>query len=370
MKRYCLNCSTSFRTHQACCPNCNKNDYFEEHFFYIIFHEKKYLKKEWYEMTTSFRKFNEKEIELKNQGLSLTLTQIEHIIFWNVKKHTFLGKNLVAALFLLISLISFSLGVFFQYNANFGLDLKNPQLFIYSLFIGILFLILSFILFYFSFVKKEKLIYTKIRGQFGYKRISKKEYFRMIEIFQKKIQENYDLYPNIYTERLLLRRFDLDDVKDVYLFGKNPHVTQYLMWENFQNEEDARQMIQNAIKQYEEGKEYKLAIEEKTTKKVIGYIGLSRYDYSLYTCQVVYALNESYWNQGYMTEALQEFVSYLVKTGKKTIYAGHVKENAPSGKVLLKCGFIRDQNRDTSLVIHGEVKEIYQYIYQIQKEKV
>ena len=107
-----------------------------------------------------------------------------------------------------------------------------------------------------------------------------------------------------------------------------------------------------------------MAICLKDSDSLIGYIGLSTYDLTIKTCQVVYAIEEAYWHQGYVSEALNAFILYLIDVEKKEIiYAGHVKENENSGKVLLKCGFERCESRDSNLVIHNEVKKIIGYIY-------
>ena len=53
----------------------------------------------------------------------------------------------------------------------------------------------------------------------------------------------------------------------------------------------------------------------------------------------------------------------------KYIFAGHVKENMNSGKVLLKNGFVRYPIKDNVMMIKGENKEIVSYILECESDE-
>ena len=329
MKKICLSCfhiSSCNKLHakseNKCCEKCGKDEFYFETFFNIFYHEKKYSKKEWYSKTSSFSNFDSTQIKLSDPSFSFSLEQIKHLLLKNIQKYTFLGNILPCILFFIISLISFSLPTFFQSSANFGFTPKSSPLSLYIYFIGSLFLIFSIIFFFLVVIKKQKILLTKFRGNVIYKRLSFNDYNKMLE----------------------------EDLIDYYTFGKNPNVTRYLMWENFKNIDEAKIKLHNILHGYKMEQYFTLAIEEKETKTVIGYIGLSQYDYSLYTCQIVYAIGEAYWHKGYMQEALKSYVSYLFSIGKKVIYAGHVDENKASGHVLIKCGFVRKEENHSLFI--------------------
>ncbi len=180
-------------------------------------------------------------------------------------------------------------------------------------------------------------------------------------MFDKNINDSYIYFKPIITERLIIRELKLEDCYDYFEFSKNGKVFTYMNSSALVDINEARQKILNAIKEYELGLIFRLGIALKESNKIIGFIGLSKYDLSIYSCQIIYAVGEDYWNKGYVSESVSHFVNYLKSIGKTLIIAGHVEDNINSGKVLLKNGFKRDPRRDTQMIIHGQLKNIINY---------
>lgn len=177
----------------------------------------------------------------------------------------------------------------------------------------------------------------------------------------------YIYFKPIITDRLIIRELTEQDTNDYFEFLANPLVAKYMLWSPYEKIEEVQSLIDRTIEQYKNKLMYRLGIELKTENKVIGFIGLSRYDYSPTTCQVVYGINQDYWGQKIMVEALEAFVEYLQeKENKSLIIATHVKENINSGKVLKKCGFKRDSKHDTIMNIKGTDELLI--AYSIEKE--
>lgn len=177
----------------------------------------------------------------------------------------------------------------------------------------------------------------------------------------------YIFFKPIITNRLIIRELTYHDINDYYEFSSNPMVAKYMIWPPNNNIDEVKSLIDRTIDQYKNKLMYRLGIELKKENKVIGYIGLSRFDLSPTTCQVVYGINQPYWGQGIMSEALVAFVEYLQKDENKLlIIATHVKNNINSGKVMRKCGFKRAPQRDTIMNIKG--KDEILIAYSIEKE--
>jgi ribosomal-protein-alanine N-acetyltransferase len=174
-------------------------------------------------------------------------------------------------------------------------------------------------------------------------------------------KQEYISFKQLETNRLIIREFNISDASDYFSFASNEKVLKYLSSNALKSLDEAHTLIIKTRLEYMQGLIFKLAIVLKESNKVIGYIGLSKYDLSIYTCQIVYAIHEDYWSKGYVSEAVKEFVAYLKAVGKTLIIAGHVKENEASGKVLLKNGFKRDPSRDTQMIINNELKSIINY---------
>ena len=79
------------------------------------------------------------------------------------------------------------------------------------------------------------------------------------------------------------------------------------------------------------------AIRLKETGKLIGII--LYFDEKDSTCEIGYGIGSDYWNNGYVTEAAQRFLSYLFdEKGFETVCASFFTGNDASRRVMEKCG--------------------------------
>lgn len=332
--------------------------------FYVIYNEKKIKNKNWENQVLEGINYKIPSNSRKNQKLDLTWVEIKHFFLKNVKRSLVLANILPSILFFLIFLIVFRLRIINEKNGNFGFifDYQESKVAIY-LILTIL-LLISVILIIQAVFLKRRYIFKGNGRRSGYLMIKNSTYQDILRYIDQEIEKEAISFMPIRTNRLIIRELELKDSLNYFNFASNSNVNKYLMWENEKSIEEAKEIIQNCRENYKEKKYFKLALCLRKTNTFIGYIGISTYDLSIRTCQVVYALDEKYWHQGYVKEALIAFIDYLINVeNKEIIYAGHVEENINSGKVLLKCGFKRYESRDSSLVIHNEVKKITAYIY-------
>lgn len=336
---------------------------------HIILKDKKFDKKDVYILGSTFDCFTSNHIKPKNMVLAHRVDLIYYLFSLNVFKYSFFGLILPLIVFLIISLISFSIGAFFQGNANFGLININESQRIILFFLSSFFILICLILLYKLILRKERVVFTKINGHRRYQHISNKEYINRCAIFEEYINTKEIYFKSIESDRLIIREFKYSDYNDVYEYASSLEVNQYMSTDVMKDINQSHEYIQNCLINYEDKLIYRLAIHEKSLNKVIGYIGLSKKDLSLKTCQVVYAINKEYWHKGYTSEALNLFISYLEGIGKEYIIGGHVQENIYSGKVLEKCGFKRESSKDYDLIIKDKLCHIYTYILDLRKEE-
>jgi ribosomal-protein-alanine N-acetyltransferase len=331
----------------------------------IIYRNKEYTKKEWYGLTSSIKNTDKQRYALRNLPLGLNQSYLRDLYSLNIKKHTFLGLVLPCTVFLLISLISKWVNVNRDNNpfiSNFGL---NETSYIFLYFLANIFLLFSIILLYMLFIKKKRIIYIMHGSKTVYQHIDYADYRGIM----KMLNQEYIYFKPIISERLIIRELTNDDIVDYLYFASSVGVHKYLSSEPITEIEDIKHVITKAQNQYVRGLIHKLGIIERSTNKLIGFIGLSTFDLTMTTCQIIYGIHEDYWGNGYVSEAVKEFVIYLQEQGKTLIIAGHVEENINSGKVLIKCGFIRDPDRDHEMIIHDVPKKIISYAIGGRKEK-
>lgn len=325
----------------------------------IILDSKEYTLYQLFAHLSTFRIFTKDHIILKKQ-INIDVLDIKKNFLDNINRMTKYGLILPCNLFLVLTcLISWGL-IVIQNNGDLLKVEGIENIFVFSAFLGVFFFI-SFVVMLVKIIKKDKIYLTYVGRKLRQKNITHKEYLKMMGVFNEYLKKNFIYFKPLESSRLVIRELKTDDSLDYYNFGSKKENFVHMNSSCFKVMEESVELIDKTILEYHDKQIFKLAIELKEENKLIGYIGLSKYDLSLYSCQIVYAIDELYWGKGYVSEAVSAFVGYLKSIGKKLIIAGHVEENVASGKVLLKNGFVRDPNRDTTMVIHGETKKIINY---------
>lgn len=143
----------------------------------------------------------------------------------------------------------------------------------------------------------------------------------------------------IETDRIILRRFTLDDAEDVFAYGANSEVNRYTGTPNLKNVNEARSIITDVnFSDYEKYGYGRFAVYHKADKKVIGFAGLKylpEYDES----DIGYRFLPEYWGQGIATEVSIPLVRYAFeKLDLERIIGIAMKDNIASWRVLEKIG--------------------------------
>ncbi len=141
--------------------------------------------------------------------------------------------------------------------------------------------------------------------------------------------------PTLQTERLLLRRFTLDDLEAFYLIGSDKVVNTFLPLFPFETMDEAKIHLQNKyIKSYENLVGFRYAICLKTNNIPIGYVNVHDNDSN----DLGYGLRKEFWHKGIVTEACLAVLKQLKDTGVPYITATHDINNPRSGYVMQKIG--------------------------------
>ena len=147
--------------------------------------------------------------------------------------------------------------------------------------------------------------------------------------------------PTLYTERLILRSFTLEDAADVQRLVSDPDVASTIdAVEQPCEDETAEEWIQWCHKEFEKGTIANFAITLRTDETLIGTVGLAfRIHLPYNDASLGYWIGKPYWNYGYATEAAKAMVAYGFREhGLDLIYADYAKRNPASGRVMQKIG--------------------------------
>ena len=146
----------------------------------------------------------------------------------------------------------------------------------------------------------------------------------------------------IETERLILRRFTLDDAPQMYAnWASDPEVTRYLTWPAHASVEVTRMVISDWVKRYEQLDTYHWGLELKETGELIGDLALVRIDESIEEGEVGWCMGRAWWGRGLMPEAGRAMLKYLFdEVGFNRVMAKHDVNNPKSGRAMQKIGML------------------------------
>lgn len=164
-----------------------------------------------------------------------------------------------------------------------------------------------------------------------------------------------DNTPTLYTDRLILRKFVMEDLNDIFPLYSDVTVNTFLPWFPHESIEDTAKYLQDVIfAEYIKPLAYCYAIAMKYDNKVIGYVTIHDINSATCAADLGYALSSVYWNKGIVTEACKTIIAHLRSIGFKYITATHDVNNIASGEVMKKLG----------------MRYCYSYIEQVQPKNM
>ena len=158
----------------------------------------------------------------------------------------------------------------------------------------------------------------------------------------------------IETRRLILRPFVLSDAEEMFAYSGNPENLKFVFAPHLSLEETRFAIANNYMK----NPLGKWAIELKAEHKEIGYV-----------------LNQNYWNQGLLTEALKVLTEFSFEQfALKKLELLIDKENPASKKVALKSGYqmvkkFKGSNQYSAKIRNFEQYEQRKNDYEIYRKK-
>ncbi len=144
----------------------------------------------------------------------------------------------------------------------------------------------------------------------------------------------------IETERLILRRFRIEDAEDMFNnWASDPEVTKYLTWPAHRSVEVTKALLNDLVPRYEDGGCFNWAMELKETGSVIGNISVVGLNEATQAADMGYCMSRAHWGKGLMPEALRAVMEFLFDEAElNRVSACHDLNNPKSGRVMEKAG--------------------------------
>jgi RimJ/RimL family protein N-acetyltransferase len=143
------------------------------------------------------------------------------------------------------------------------------------------------------------------------------------------------------TERLILRRFTLDDAEAMFInWASDPEVTKFLIYQT-------------------------CTTLDETKKRIAEWFAyLEKYESDAYakSAEVGYQLGKTWWGKGYAAEALKALICYLFDSvGLNRIWADYDPRNPNSGRVMQKAGLVYEGTSRQCKIRDGELVDRVHY---------
>lgn len=140
------------------------------------------------------------------------------------------------------------------------------------------------------------------------------------------------------TERLLIRKLILTDLKSFYKLESNPLVLQYATGE-VKTINECESELKELIDKYEKPTNdfWIYTIERKYDGNFIGTVALVKENEE---DEIGYRFIQEYWGKGYATEICEGLITYCKSIGMKKIIGNVVDDNIASAKILRRFKFI------------------------------
>ena len=178
----------------------------------------------------------------------------------------------------------------------------------------------------------------------------------------------------IETERLILRRFVMDDASAMFKnWASDSEVTKYLTWPTHKSVEGSKWITDLWIKDYEKPDYYQWAIELKELGEVIGSISIVHTDENVNAVEVGYCIGRNWWHKGITSEAFKAVIKFMFdEVGADRVSARHDPNNPNSGRVMKKCGLtyegtLRKADRNNQGIVdvsvYGILRDEYEKLF-------
>ncbi len=161
------------------------------------------------------------------------------------------------------------------------------------------------------------------------------------------------------TEHLIITEFDLSMAESVHKNSLDEDNRRFVPDEVFETVEDAKETIEFLMGCYKSGKGplvYPALLKDGTN---IGYVQLVPLKEDF---EVGYHIAKEFTGNGYATEALKNFLRYMMSEKKlEKVYGICLSDNLASKRVLEKCGFNKEYEGIDKY--QGKDKEVAIYLF-------
>ena len=175
----------------------------------------------------------------------------------------------------------------------------------------------------------------------------------------------FSSFPEIETERLILRKITLGDRAALFRLFSDQNVVRYNLTEQFDHISDAEVFTRHLDVQFKQRVRLWWGITLKEHGTVIGTCGFLRWDRTgmyAHCGSIGYDMAQAFWRQGYTSEAVAAIINFgFEEMHLNRIEANFVPENTPAISLLEKLGFSFEGTLRQRGFLHDEFHDLQHY---------
>ncbi len=175
----------------------------------------------------------------------------------------------------------------------------------------------------------------------------------------------------LHTDRLILRKLNIDDAEQLYLnVFSDDKTAQYMAWDVYSDIDSVKKCLTKWQEQYKLNECY-WGVFTKDTNTLVGAICLSNENSRANIAFVSYCLGSKYWGNGFITESLKVVIKYAFSELQyRMITAFCADSNKSSQKILIRLGFKYEATlRQRDLTVFG-YEDCLQYSLMVDEMKI
>jgi [ribosomal protein S5]-alanine N-acetyltransferase len=170
---------------------------------------------------------------------------------------------------------------------------------------------------------------------------------------------NFSPFPQLSTERLLLRSLQDTDAGEIFALRSDDNNNKYLDRPKANTIEDAQEFIQKIVNGISNNESIYWVISFKNETTLAGTICLWNFDTVKEVAEIGYELLPGYKGKGIMQEAMQKVIAFCFETMQlQSIEACVHKDNIASVKLLEKNNFIYTKSENSDMIIYALCKKV------------
>ncbi|MEO5946536.1 MAG: GNAT family protein [Chitinophagaceae bacterium] len=155
---------------------------------------------------------------------------------------------------------------------------------------------------------------------------------------------DFSIFPNLETERLVLRQLKEEDTKELFFLRTDENVLQLIGKEPAKDIKEVGELLNKINESIKHAETIMWGIALKSAPaKIIGTICFWNIARQHYRAEIGYLLHPDHWRKGLMKEAILQVLDYGFNDMKLHSVEGRIKaDNRPSAGILEATGFVQE----------------------------